>query len=248
MIATVNAPPEQRPPRSEHVRADYTQMAEDYDRRRFSGRNGEFLARADEAIVRDLVEQSGASLLVDVPVGTARVASYLRGLDVKLVGCDLTWAMLQCAASRKEVLQMDLVQADAAALPLANESVDCVISLRFFHLIPYDRRMPFTAEFARVLKPGGHVICSFTNGWYAGGLNWFRKMTGRNTLTFMQRNEVRRLFPGFKVSAIRGNFLPLQYLTSHLGHGAERFGLRLNGRFPLNRLCYERFYLLQKGV
>lgn len=248
MSAITIAPREQRTPRREHVRADYTRLAEDYDRRRFSGRSGEFLARADEAIVRELVERSGASLLVDVPVGTGRVASYLCGLDVKLIGCDLTWAMLQCAASRKGALQMALAQADAAALPLADESVDCVISLRFFHLIPYDRRPPFTAEFSRVLRPGGHVICSFTNGWYGGGLNWFRKMTGRNTLTFLRRNEVRRLFPGFQVRAIRGNFLPLQYWTSHFGRGVERLGVRLNGRFPLNRLCYERFYLLQKGA
>jgi SAM-dependent methyltransferase len=141
---------------------------------------------------------------------------------------------------------MRLVQSDAAALPLADESVDCILSLRFFHLIPNERRMPFAAEFARAIKPGGHLICSFTNGWYAGGLNWLRKAAGRNSLFFLQRKEITRLFPGFVVRNVRGTFLPLQFWTSYFGPRVEKTSFALTSVYPLNRICWERFYLLQK--
>ena len=232
------------------LHCNYAHIAPTYDEIRFSGNHGGFNARADAAIVRELVGLAGPATVYDVPVGTGRVAEYLCNSGVDIVGGDLTREMLARAAERAShtnCAPLELVQCDASDLPWASDSIECLISLRFFHLIPHEARPAFASEFSRVIRPGGHLICSFTNGWYGGGVNWIHKALGRNSLFFLKRGELRRLFPDFRIRAIRGNFWPLQRLTEMFGARAAGLSLGLNRHFPLNRICWEAFYLLEKS-
>ena len=228
------------------IKRDYSSLAASYDDIRFQGANGRFLYGTDASIVRELVGFTRASRILDVPVGTGRVLDYLKEEPISIIGCDLTPEMLEHARTHMVPSRHTLLHADASNLPISSEVIDCVISLRFFHLFAPRDRHCFVREWARVLKPGGFVLCSFTNGWYGGGINWARRLLGRLTLEFLWPGELRRLFPRWKVCAVRGNFLPFQGYFASKSTWIENATRWLNNRPPLNRLCWERFYLLRK--
>ncbi len=223
----------------------YSELAGDYNRKRFTGRSGRFNFERDREIIRSYVLESGAKRLLDAPVGTGRVLDYLKDLDVEVVGIDLTREMLADAEKVAHPTRHRLMEGDASKLPFDDNEFDCVSSLRFFHLFPEKDRPAFVKEFLRVLKPGGHLVVSFTNGWYAGGVNWLKHLAGIQTVYFEYPGEVKRLFPGCTVLKRSGNFLPKQWMIDSVpGLGAA---VRLaTNHFPLNRVCWERLYLLRK--
>jgi ubiquinone/menaquinone biosynthesis C-methylase UbiE len=226
-------------------RQDYTDLAANYDQIRFLGTKGAFNTKADARIIDELVGMAGASVVLDVPTGTGRVYDYLAHRNVQIIGCDFTRGMLDKAAARNTRKHPMLIRGDAADLPFPNGAIECITCLRFFHLIPPASRRRITTELSRVLQPRGHAICSFTNGWYGGGLNWVKNRTD-NPLYFLHAGEIADLFPGFRIRAIRGNFWPGQRYSANLGPAIESWSFQLNRVFPFNRLCWEIFYLLQK--
>jgi SAM-dependent methyltransferase len=232
---------------SESFRLDYTDLAADYDNLRFEGTSGRLNAKADARIIDELISIAGASRVLDVPTGTGRLFDYLAHRDVEIIGCDLTQAMLDKAATRRSTKRPMLIRGDASDLPFPTGTIECITCLRLFHLVPHDSRRGITNELSRVLQPGGHIICSFTNGWYGGGINWIRNRADK-PFYFLRAGEIGSLFPGFRVLAVRGNFWPLQRYAANLGPAIESWSLRLNRVFPFNRLCWEVFYLLQKPV
>lgn len=224
----------------------YSELAGDYNRIRFSGRTGRFNFERDGEIIRSYVRECGATRLLDVPVGTGRVLEYVRDLDLDVVGLDLTREMLADAEKVAHPTRHRLMEGDASKLPFEANEFDCVSSLRFFHLFPEESRPAFVKEFLRVLEPGGHLIVSFTNGWYAGGVNWLKRFAGMQSVYFEQPGEIRRLFPGCTMVHRTGNFLPKQWMIDPVpGLGAA---VRAATRHaPLNLVCWERIYLLRKG-
>lgn len=223
----------------------YSDLAQDYNRIRFSGRSGRFNFERDREIIQSYVRESGATRMLDVPAGTGRVLDYVKDLPLEVVGLDLTKEMLANAAKVAHPTRHRLMEGDASQLPFEANEFDCVSSLRFFHLFQQESRPVFAREFLRVVKPGGHLIVSFTNGWYAGGINWVKRSLGMKTVEFEHPGEVRRLFPGCTVVRLTGNFLPKQWMIDPVpGLGAAVRAA--TGHFPLNLVCWERIYLLRK--
>lgn len=227
------------------LQQSYSDEAAHYDEKRFSGPAGQHLAETDRRILRTLVGLSGARNIIDVPVGTGRVLDYLKGMDVDVTGVDLTEEMLDCARRVADPERHTLMQGDASNLPFPDGSFDALISLRFFHLFPTGQRAAFTREFMRLVRPGGHFIVSYTNGWYAGGLNWLKKAIGLQTVHFESFGEVQQLFPGCRVVRCFGNFLPRQRTVERVP-GIGPLCRAATERFPLNLFCWEKYYLLQK--
>jgi ubiquinone/menaquinone biosynthesis C-methylase UbiE len=183
--------------------------------------------------------------ILDVPTGTGRVIDYLKDQSVPITAVDRTSAMLAQAARHVRVGMDTLLLGNAASLPFLNGSFDCVISLRFFHLFDTPARTAFAREFGRILTPGGHLLLSMTNGWYGGGINWLKHYMGAKTVHFEHRGELQQLFPNWTTVQLQGNYLPLQGAMNSM----PVFGPLLRWsttRFPTNRLCWERFYLLKK--
>lgn len=90
------------------------------------------------------------SVVVDLACGTGDLCRDLEAAGLRPVGVDLSLGMLAHARTGAPLLQ-----GDATALPLAESSVDGVISgfaLRNFVALP-----PVFAELARVTRPGGRV-------------------------------------------------------------------------------------------
>lgn len=224
----------------------YAHLAESYDQKRFHGANGKFNFESDRRIILEAVSIARPKKVIDVPVGTGRVLTYLFDHDINVIGVDLTSEMLDIARREACPERHTLQLGNAADLPFEDNQFDLLVSFRFFHLFEKGNRAQFTTEFARIVKPGGHVLVSFTNGWYAGGISWLRKKCGAKIVEFEHPGEIKQLFPGWRILQIWGNFLPKQWLLDGvpLLGSLLRYGV---ARWPLNRICWEKFYLLEKA-
>ena len=115
----------------------------------------------------------GATVL-DLACGTGDFLKLLRSGGYRALGIDLSWGML--AANRTG---LPLVQADAAALPVATASIDgitCGYALRNFTELAavFD-------EFGRMVRPGGRIslleVSEPESGLLlAGHRIWFRRV------------------------------------------------------------------------
>lgn len=94
--------------------------------------------------------------MVDVATGTGLVLRAIaeRHPQARLVGVDLSAAML--AVARAALPQAHLLQADAAALPVAGGAADLVTCVTALHLLA-EPALAFD-EWARVLRPGGRLV------------------------------------------------------------------------------------------
>jgi len=91
-------------------------------------------------------------LVVDVACGTGGLAALATAAGARVIGIDVSRAMLVRARGRAAAL----VLADAAALPVragAADAVTCGFALRNVVAIP-----ALLAEAARVLRPGGRLV------------------------------------------------------------------------------------------
>jgi len=114
----------------------------------------------EEALVLELMGDVAGLDVLDAACGTGRYALRLAEAGARVAGIDTTEEMLT-HARRKAAdrgLTADLRLGDMRQLPFADESFDLVVSgLALCHVPDL---CPVTAEFARVLRPGGRVIIS----------------------------------------------------------------------------------------
>ena len=86
------------------------------------------------------------------------LAARKTGLSGNAIGIDMTAGMIERArqaAHAAGLLNVDLRQGDATALPVDDETVDVVISNGVLNLVPEKDRA--FAEILRVLRPGGRL-------------------------------------------------------------------------------------------
>jgi SAM-dependent methyltransferase len=99
--------------------------------------------------------------VLEIGCGSAPCSRWLRRQGADVVALDLSAGMLARAAelNRSTGIAVPLVQADAAALPLADDSVDLACSA--FGGLPFVADAgAVLAEAARVLRPGGRFVAS----------------------------------------------------------------------------------------
>jgi len=129
-------------------------------RRRFDERAAEYdqseMHRSLADAVASFAANEHAESVLDVGTGTGLVlrAMHAAGAQQRLIGVDLSPGML--AVARAALPQAEFIEADAAHLPLADDSVDLVTCVTVLHLIPDPTTV--VAEWARVLRPGGRAI------------------------------------------------------------------------------------------
>jgi demethylmenaquinone methyltransferase / 2-methoxy-6-polyprenyl-1,4-benzoquinol methylase len=97
--------------------------------------------------------------LLDVATGTGDIGYGALGLSstVRVVGIDLTREMMLRGRGKHPGLAFPLVEGDALALPYGDNAFDAACS-GFMMRNVLDIRAAF-AEQARVVKPGGRVVC-----------------------------------------------------------------------------------------
>ena len=111
-----------------------------------------------------LIAQAGGlgaqSRVLEVGVGTGRIALPLAVLVHSLVGVDLSSAMLQRLLSKRRHERAFVAKGDITQLPLASRIFDAAVAVHIFHLVAgYEMAL---REIARVLRPGGLLIHAWT--------------------------------------------------------------------------------------
>jgi SAM-dependent methyltransferase len=118
------------------------------------GRNTAF--DYDEPVVKEIVDALPAGVAVDAACGTGRFSALLADRGHRVIGVDSSPEML--ARARANVPSGDFRAGDLGALPADGASADLVTCGLALAHVP-DLRPAF-AEFARVLRPGGHLVIS----------------------------------------------------------------------------------------
>lgn len=99
--------------------------------------------------------------VAEIGVGTGRIARPLSERGPRVIGVDLSRAMM--TQLRRLAVpgapRVDLVQGEAARLPLASGRLDAVVAVHVFHLISDWRQA--LAEVRRVLRVGGVFLSGY---------------------------------------------------------------------------------------
>ncbi|MGZ9021233.1 MAG: class I SAM-dependent methyltransferase, partial [Rhodoplanes sp.] len=99
--------------------------------------------------------------LIDIGCGTGRFLDSIKQAWPRLpaLGLDLSEAYIRHARRHlRRWARVDLVVANAEAIPASDDSIDAVTSIFMVHELPPQVRRVVVGECARVLKPGGRLI------------------------------------------------------------------------------------------
>ncbi|MDN3359545.1 class I SAM-dependent methyltransferase [Actinomadura sp. DC4] len=118
--------------------------------------DGNQLIDIEQPIVWRILDGLPVGTALDAACGTGRHAARLNELGHRVIGCDGSAEML--AQARRRLPEVDLRQADLHRLPLPDDAVDTVVCALALTHVP--DLTPVLAEFARVLRPGGHLVIS----------------------------------------------------------------------------------------
>ncbi|MCG3115193.1 MAG: class I SAM-dependent methyltransferase [Candidatus Manganitrophus sp. SA1] len=225
-------------------RADYTKEAEVYDLKRFAHVAGRFYAELSNRIIFDLLGAKEGERILDLATGTGRVSVGMAEKGVSIFGADLTWKMVERArekATEKGLANVSFHLADGLQLPYKENTFDKIVSIRFFHILPFEMQKAILQEIRRVLKPGGTFIVEF-NSPFAGLFLWALR---RDHLVIWPR-QVRELFQGMTIVKKVGVMLPglgrIAKVNPQLGYS---LGRRLDF-FPFNHLCNQILIVARK--
>lgn len=110
----------------------FDRIAEDYDRTRWIPPN-----LRDEFINRLTQEVSLGSRILEIGIGTGRLAIPLSYLDYEVLGIDISVLMLSKARQkiRKNKKYLHLLQADATQLPIREKTLDLCLFVHVLHLL-----------------------------------------------------------------------------------------------------------------
>lgn len=131
----------------------YRRWSETYDEPRND------LFDLDEPIMHEILDAQPKGTVLDAACGTGRFAAYLAAQGHHVIGVDSSPDML--ARARARVPHGEFLLGDLHQLPLLNDAMDIVAcALALSHLPALE---PAMEEFARVLRPGGHLVISDTH-------------------------------------------------------------------------------------
>ena len=117
---------------------------------------GNQLVDIEGPIVRGILDDLPVGVALDAACGTGRHTLHLAALGHRVIGVDSSPDML--AVARAKLPDGDWRTGDLHDLPVADTGVDLVVcALALTHLRDL---APVFVEFARVLRPGGHLVVS----------------------------------------------------------------------------------------
>ncbi len=110
----------------------------------------------DEPVIEEIVGSLPPGVALDAACGTGRLTSLLTRHGHQVIGVDGSPEMLTRARTR--IPEGEFLTGDLHRLPLEDDSADLVVcALALTHVAELT---PVIVEFARVLRPGGHLVIS----------------------------------------------------------------------------------------
>lgn len=204
--------------------ARYDEIAEWYERE-FAGAGFAHVPR--EAALRLL--GPGTGRLLDVGCGTGAHTAAFAELGWRVVGTDVSEQMLRFARRR----ELEVVCADAAALPFPDASFDAVVSV-WTHT-DVDDFAALVSEAARVLAPGGPLVYVGAHPCFVGPHSRFVAAVG-----------VPELHPGYRRAGRYTTAPGISPTGLRIKVGAVHLTLgRLLGTFCAAGFAIERFEELE---
>lgn len=133
----------------------FDRAADYYDGTR--GLPEEIVRKQADALVAE-IERAGAPLVLEVGIGTGRIARPLAARGVRVSGIDISTRMMARLRAQIEpsFAPVDLLLGDATRLPLRTASVRAVLVVHVLHLV--SSWQDSVDEIARVLERGGILL------------------------------------------------------------------------------------------
>ena len=128
------------------IRRTYTQIAAHFSQTR---------SQPWPAVERFCRASPDVDLAVDLGCGNGRHLPLLEAVATQVIGVDLTRALLRRADSHAALLE-----ADARAVPIADQSVDRLLVIAMVHHLRSTDRQQVYAECARILSTSGRGLIS----------------------------------------------------------------------------------------
>ena len=164
-------------------RISFDRAAEYYDRTRSAPESTR--RKLTDILTKELAPRGR---VLEIGVGTGRVALPLHERGIELTGVDVSRAMMAKLVGKSGgVVPFPLVQGDALGLPFTDGTFGAAFAVHVLHLIPDWRRA--VAEMVRVVRPGGAVM---VDQGHPAGRRWREAVQRR----FEQETAVERRFTG----------------------------------------------------
>jgi demethylmenaquinone methyltransferase/2-methoxy-6-polyprenyl-1,4-benzoquinol methylase len=194
--------------RDQLLRQGYDREAAQYDAHRYVSAEGRYFSNLELRLLKAWLPLGPGKKLLDMPAGTGRLSVALGQTGATIIGTDISLNMLIEADNkgrRAAAVNAHFVQGSGVQLPFEDDTFDAVVSFKFFHLVPNDRKPEFVRELTRVLKPGGALVFEFNSPFYGGILAAFRyyfrkKRPGGMRTKCLFPDQVTPLFSGLEIT------------------------------------------------
>jgi ubiquinone/menaquinone biosynthesis C-methylase UbiE len=197
--------------------------ADGYDDRRFTTTEGAFAQAFELDLFRRTLRSYGAKRVLDVPIGTGRVAIPLAN-EFSIVGGDISPAMLaegRGRAAKYGAGHINWLECSVDKMPFADGQFDAVVTARLFQHVPKNMGHVIVCELSRVVKRDGVVIVQFRSGLYGLVLKYAHYWIRRRGYADIRHkcifpDQVPTLFAGHKIVGHYGYKFPLSGLLARI--------------------------------
>jgi SAM-dependent methyltransferase len=122
------------------------------------------------SLIRDLANLTTSSRVIEIGVGTGRIALPLSRLVRTVYGIDLSRPMLKRLVSKRSGEPVHVVEGDMSRLPFSSQTFDAAVAVHVFHLVPTWQEA--LHELARVLRPDAPLIHCASGGGNTFDVLW----------------------------------------------------------------------------
>jgi SAM-dependent methyltransferase len=176
-------------------------------------------------VVGELAPPGGE--LLDLGCGSGELARHLAASGYRVTGCDIAPTMLSQAAKADVRCAVRWVRLEPCwqALPFADGSLDAVVSASVLEYVPDPGAV--LAECARVLRPGGVLVCTVPDVTHpVRWLEWPLRLAAstplaataprraRQYLEYLRASRQRRRAGWWRAAARRAGLEPLQAVNA----------------------------------